>query len=124
MKKIFGMIYVFIFLFTSISFAADPVKVGPNIYKVIFENEKIRVSEVTFKPGDKIPMHSHPDHFLYVLEAGKLILSYPDGHTSDFDAKAGQIVWIKAETHAGENVGTTEFKALVAELKPLPAENL
>ena len=101
-------------------FAQDPVVVGPNIYKVIFENEKVRVSEITFKPGDTIPPHSHPDHFVYVLTAGKLAFSRPDGTTQDFEGTVGQVAWIDAETHWAKNTGDTEFKALVVELKPLP----
>ncbi len=98
----------------------DPVQVGPNIYKVVFENERVRVSEITFKPGDSIAMHSHPDHFVYVMTAGTLKLSYPDGTSKDFVGTPGQVVWTPAETHAGENIGGTEFRGLVVEFKPLP----
>ena len=101
--------------------AQDPVTVGPDIYTVKFENDRVRVSEIRFKPGDSIPMHEHPDHFVYVLSGGTLTLSYPDGRTTDFTGEPGQIVWIPAESHAATNPGTTEFRALVVELKPLPA---
>jgi len=101
--------------------AADPVVVGPHIYKVVFENERVRVSEATFAPGAKIPMHEHPDHFVYVITPGKLKLSYPDGRAVEFNAVPGKVTWIPAEMHAGENIGTTEVKLLVTELKPLPA---
>ena len=73
--------------------------------------------EVTFAPGQKIAMHSHPDHLVYILSGGKLILSYPDGTTKDFEGKAGDAIWIPAETHAAENVGGTQVKGLVIELK-------
>ena len=43
-----------------VSRAQDPVKVAPGIYKVILENDHVRVLEVTLKPGEKVPMHSHP----------------------------------------------------------------
>jgi quercetin dioxygenase-like cupin family protein len=101
--------------------AQDPVVVGPEIYSMKFENERVRVSEIHFAPGASIPMHEHPDHFLYVLTAGTIQLSYPDGRTADFVAQPGQIVWTPAESHAAVNTGTTDFTALVVELKPLPA---
>jgi len=44
--------------------AQDPVRVGPDIYKCTFENERVRVCEVTFKPGAKIATHSHPNHLV------------------------------------------------------------
>ena len=62
-----------------LAFAQDPMQVGPNIYKLLFENERVRVFEVRFKPGERIAMHSHPDHVVYVLDDGKLKLSSPDG---------------------------------------------
>lgn len=97
--------------------AQDPVKVGPNIYKQVFENERVRVCDVKFKPGDKIAQHSHPDHFIYVLDPGKLRISKPDGTSSEADFQVGQVVWIAAETHWAENIGSTEVHALVVELK-------
>ena len=101
--------------------AQDPTKVGPNIYKSILENEHVRVCEIHFKPGDKVGMHSHPDHLVYILEAGKLKLGYPDGSTKDLEGKAGDVIWIKAESHQAENVGKADVRAIVVELRdPAP----
>ncbi len=99
----------------------DPVKVGPNVYKSIFENEHVRVCEIHFKPGDKIGMHSHPDHLVYIVEPGKLKFGYPDGKTKDIEGKVGEVLWIKAESHQAENVGKTAVRAIVVELRdPAP----
>ena len=100
----------------------DPVVVGPTVYKMIFENDKVRVSEISFDPGESIGMHSHPDHFVYVLAAGTIKITKSDGTFMDFIGTPGQIVWIPAESHQAVNIGTTEFRALVVELKPLPYE--
>lgn len=100
--------------------AQDPLKVAPNMYKLLFENERVRVMEVTFKPGEKIAEHSHPDHYVYVLSAGKLKITAGETVT-DADLAVGQVLWIPAETHWAVNTGTTEVKALVTELKePAP----
>jgi hypothetical protein len=37
---------------------------GPNIYKRLFENDRVRLFEVRFKPGECIALHSHPDHVI------------------------------------------------------------
>jgi len=51
--------------------AQDPLKVAPpEIYKLVYENDRVRVMEVTLPPGGKIAKHSHPDHYVYVLGAG------------------------------------------------------
>lgn len=99
------------------SFAQDPLAAAPTMYKLVFENDRVRVMEVTFKVGEKIAPHSHPDHFVYVLEAGKLKISKPDGTSMEFDGKVGQVAWIGPETHWAENIGTTPMRALVVELK-------
>jgi len=97
--------------------AQDPVKVAPDIYKQVFENERVRVLEVRFKAGDKIAKHSHPDNFVYVLGPGKGRFSKPDGTSSEADFQVGQVVWGPAETHWAENIGSTELHAIVVELK-------
>jgi len=97
--------------------AQDPVKVAPNNYKVALENDSVRVCNVQVKPGEKIATHSHPDHLVYTINGGKVKFTFPDGKTKDVELKAGDATWIKAETHAGENVGTTELKLVVFELK-------
>lgn len=99
------------------AFAQDPLKVAPLMYKVVFENERVRVMEVTFKAGEKIAPHSHPDHFAYILDAGMLKIMHAEGEPAELDGKVGQVVWIPAETHSAQNVGTTGFRALIVELK-------
>ena len=37
----------------------DAVSVAPEVYRVIFENERVRVLDVTAEPGEKSPMHGH-----------------------------------------------------------------
>ena len=32
--------------------AEDAAKVAPHVYKVLFENERVRMLEVTMEPGD------------------------------------------------------------------------
>jgi len=94
----------------------DPLTVGPTIYRVILENERVRVMEARFKPGEKIAAHSHPDHVLVVTSAGKLAITDAEG-TQELDAKVGDTFYIAAETHSAQNVGTTEFVCVVTELK-------
>jgi quercetin dioxygenase-like cupin family protein len=101
--------------------AQDPVKVAPDNYKTLLENDHVRVLEVRAKPGEKVALHSHPDHAAYVLSAGKMKLTGADGTSKDVDNKLGDVKWIKAEAHSGENVGTTEFRGIVVELRdPAP----
>jgi quercetin dioxygenase-like cupin family protein len=94
----------------------DPVTVGPSIYRVILENDRVRVMEARFKPGERIGSHAHPDHVVVVISAGKLAITSATG-TQEIDAKVGDTFYIPAETHSAHNVGTTEFVCVVTELK-------
>lgn len=102
--------------------AQDPLVAAPEMYRLLFENERVRVMEVAFQPGQKIAAHSHPDHFVYVAEAGTLRLFKPDGTSSDAELSVGMVVWIPAETHWAENIGTTVVRLVVTELKSAAAE--
>jgi len=95
----------------------DPLAVGGDVYKKVFENDAVRVMEVTFAVGTKIAMHTHPDHFAYVMKGGSIRITNEAGKVTDAALIPGQVLWIDAETHAAENTGTTELKILVTELK-------
>jgi quercetin dioxygenase-like cupin family protein len=98
----------------------DPVKLAPDKCKVLLENDRVRVLDIRLKPGEKLGMHSHPAAVTYFLNDGKGKTSYPDGRTNALEVKAGQTAWSEAVTHANENVGTTELRVLVVEMKEAP----
>lgn len=119
-KKMMLMSFVFVMLMgltARVSFATDPLEADPDMYKLKFENEKVRVMEVTFQPGQSIAEHTHPDHFVHVEEAGQLKITKSDGTVTNADLKTGDVVWIPAETHRAENTGSTVVRLLVTELK-------
>src|SRR5213595_3048904 len=84
--------------------AQDPVKTSPQYYKVLLENDQVRVIEYHLKAGEKEPMHSHPAVVVYVLSGGKLKFTYPDGKTEEKAAAVGETFWRSPITHAVENV--------------------
>ena len=100
-----------------IATAQDPLTVAPSMYKKLFENERVRVMEVRFKPGESIAAHSHPDHFVYVATGGTLRIFHKDSEPADIAAKAGEVLWLNAETHWATNIGATEIHLIVSELK-------
>jgi len=102
---------------TKTAMAQDAVKVAPESYKVLLENDRVRVLEYRIKPGKKDATHSHPDYLVYALTTGKFKFTLPDGKTIDREAKAGEVLFVEAETHAYENVGSTEAHGLLIELK-------
>ena len=97
--------------------AQDPVKTSPQYYKVLLENDQVRVLEYRLKAGEKEPMHSHPGGVVYVLSGATLKFSYPDGRTEEKAAATGETIWRDPVTHAVENTGKTEAHAIAIDLK-------
>jgi quercetin dioxygenase-like cupin family protein len=95
----------------------DPAVVAKDVYKLLLENDRVRVFDVRFTPGQKAAMHSHPDHVVYVLDDATIQLTGPDGKSQDVSIKAGQALFLPAGPHAAENVGKTAAHNLVVELK-------
>jgi quercetin dioxygenase-like cupin family protein len=98
--------------------AQDPVKVAPNNFRVLLENDRVRVLDFHGKPGEKVPMHSHPAYVTYSIHgSGKTKFTLPDGKITERPATTGEARWRDAETHASEYVGTGEAHVLLVELK-------
>jgi hypothetical protein len=95
----------------------DPVISDGDKYKVILENERVRVLEYHDTPGQKTSMHHHPAFVLYALAPFKRKLILGDGRTIMREFKAGEALWSPAQSHIGENVGTTETHVVIVELK-------
>lgn len=90
--------------------AQDPLKVTPGTHKSVFENERVRVLNINLKPGDKVPMHSHPGYVAVALNRCKVKFISPDGKEEEAEFKAGDTVWRGAGSHSAENIGTVELK--------------
>jgi quercetin dioxygenase-like cupin family protein len=87
--------------------------------KTLLDNDQVRIYEATIKVGEKTPEHSHPaDEATYVLSGGKIKLTLADGTTTTEERKTGEVRWRTAPvTHVAENVGDTELRFLIIELK-------
>ncbi len=84
--------------------------------KILMENNRVNVLNVTFQPGEKAPMHHHPDHVIYVLSGGKLAIT-SNGKTDTLDLQKGKVLYLNEISHAVENIGATTVDLLVVELK-------
>jgi hypothetical protein len=98
----------------------DPVVTNPDLYQVIFENDRVRVLEYRDWPGDKTQPHGHPDTVMYTLTSFRRRLSVGDREL-EVQLPAGQARWLSAQEHAGENIGDSSTHALFIELKEPPS---
>lgn len=100
--------------------AQDATRVDPRAYKVVLENDKVRVLEYVGKPRLGVcgeGMHSHPDHVTVVMTDAQVKVTLPDGKTIVAAQKAGDVLFEPAGTHAVENIGGRDVKSLLVEIK-------
>jgi beta-alanine degradation protein BauB len=100
--------------------AQDPLKVASSTYKLIAENDRVRVLRATVAPGAKTVMHEHPAHLVVSLGAANVKFTTPDGKTADVVMKADDVTLMPAGAHAGANAGTGPVDVVIVEMKGAP----
>lgn len=115
-KNIFLTMFALI-LSAGAATAQDPVPLYPDNYKVLLENERVRVLDFQLKKGAKEDFHAHPAAVTYVLAPFKIRFTFPDGTTRIREARAGELFYGDALTHASENIGETDAHGLLIEMK-------
>jgi len=96
----------------------DVLKVIPENYTVILENQFVRVLEAHIPPGTEEKPHRHLKGVSvclteYTLESRIL----PDGQWVRNDRRIGTTYWSDASLHQVRNVGTTMSHTIRIELK-------
>jgi quinol monooxygenase YgiN/quercetin dioxygenase-like cupin family protein len=97
--------------------AQDPVPLYPANYKVMIENDRVRVMDFRLRKGDSERLHSHPAHVLYVLEPFTIRFTLGDGRTVVRRAQAGDVLFSEAVTHSPTNIGEGDAHGILIELK-------
>ena len=96
----------------------DALTASPQNFRLILENDDVRVLEYTLLPGQKDRRHTHPQRVAHVISGGQLRVGFPDGTHRDFDEIAGTSAWSKpSPLHDTQNIGTTPIKILLVEVK-------
>ena len=107
------------------SAAQDAVQAAPQNHRVILENDKVRVLDVTVPPRTKESIHAHCwPSVLYVTEAGKYV-DYDINGKVLFDSRSmtspplPMVLWKDPEApHAVENLDDKPLHLVRVELKP------
>jgi len=88
---------------------------------VLFENDQIRVWDLTVEPGARLPFHCHDTtYFFTCVEGGRMINRFADGNQVTLDMDDG-FTWFteigeEPEIHDLENVGATRVRFVTVEL--------
>lgn len=95
---------------------ADPVQTNPEFYRVLFENDRVRVLEYADQPGDRTQPHTHPDSVMVTLGSFKRRL-WQGEREVEIELPAFQARWLDAQEHSGMNIGETPTHSVFIELK-------
>lgn len=96
--------------------SADPVQTNPDHYSVLLENDRVRVLQYRDQPGDATHPHEHPDSVMISLSGFDRRLRNGDAEV-EVSIPAGEVRWLAAQEHSGQNIGATETMTIFVELK-------
>lgn len=85
--------------------------------KILFENDIVKISEVTFAAGAVADWHSHPDHTIYAVTDVKVTQEEKGKEPVTTEYKAGSATFSAAVTHKSTNAGKKPFTAIITEMK-------
>ena len=105
---------------TPVALAQDAPTVAPRSFRVVLENDRVRVLEYKSRPGFGVcgeGMHSHPDHVTVSLTGAKLKVTTPDSKAAFHDIPAGAVFFAPAEVHSAEIIGGFGTRSYIVELK-------
>jgi quercetin dioxygenase-like cupin family protein len=103
----------------------DPVKVSPEVYRVLVESTRQRLLLATWKPGQTDKAHGHPPVVAYALTDLEGIVTGDSGKQKRIKLRAGASFYQNPErSHSFKNVGSAPAQMLLLELSqrvdPMP----
>jgi len=109
--------FIALSIVASCAMSQDPVPLYPDNYKILLENDKVRVMEFKLKKGATEQFHQHPPAVTYVLDPFKIRFTFPDGTTKIRETKTGDVLYGDSVTHSPLNIGETNARGIIVEMK-------
>jgi len=100
--------------------AQDAATSDPRSFRVVLENERVRVLEFRSGPGLGVcgqGMHYHPDRVTVSLTGGRIKVTDAEGKAVVREIPPGYVFFSRAETHSTENIGGSGTRIYIIELK-------
>jgi hypothetical protein len=98
--------------------ALDPVQLLKSTVTPVLENQYVRVIESRSPPGTSEPRHRHIRGVTVALSDSEIeTTSYPAGIVARQANKLGDVRWLDWREHSGRNVGKSEARIVIVEVK-------
>jgi hypothetical protein len=95
----------------------DAVRIDPKRYKVVLENDRMRVVRLRFEGREAGLMVTHPPRVLATLTDVRVKLLFADGRRDERGAPAGVAAWLEEETLQTENASDEPLEVVLIEPK-------
>ncbi|CAB4871053.1 MAG: cytoplasmic protein [Actinobacteria bacterium] len=97
----------------------DAAIVAGDAYKVVLENEFVRILELRMEPGAKTEPHGHPNMVAVMIDGGTFRFGGPHSSTTptDLEIPSGSVSFQPADRHTTENIGGAAVHGYLIELK-------
>lgn len=96
----------------------DGLATSPDNFRLVLENEQVRILEYHIDPGVRDRPHTHPPRVSHVISGGTLRIRLATGEVVDVTERAAETHWSGAgPLHDTENIGNTPIRILLIELK-------
>lgn len=88
---------------------------GPRGAEVVLDNASVTVIRIRMAPHEQTPMHDLTARVVVWLTEARLVDTMASGETHDQQMKVGDVQWLPAQRHRGENLSDhpIEFIAIV-----------
>ncbi len=97
---------------------AQEKKAAQRTQKVFIDNDKVRVTDTTFKPGEVSPSIERPYRITRVIKGGKTVRTYADGKTVEREFKTGEVFAAGPDKpYSAKNIGKTDIVLYSVNLK-------
>lgn len=97
--------------------AAQDTRAPRDVFKQVVDNERVRVFEVQFPPGAKVPPRAFMNHLLFMVTDGTLVFTDTGKTPYEMTFKAGETYWFSAITRGIQNDTDKLIRILVVEVK-------
>lgn len=99
--------------------AEDKFALSTIVTKIILENDKVKVYENIYRPGDNnAAIPASAIRIVHIIKGGRLMRKYADGTTKAVELKTGATQYLDAgQAYVATNVGKTTIRTYIVQLK-------
>jgi len=89
--------------------------------KLVTENELVQIFRMSVPARSRTPMHDVSPRVIVWLSDAHFVDHFADGTTKEETRAAGDVEWVSARRHAGENLSDSPMEFIAVAVRTAPA---